>query len=82
VLPEVNAERFRLHSGALESSTTTGLNTVFPVLLTVIVHIAVPPDDTVWFAGAFVTEIEGPAETTVTSAVAFHWVRVYAGPGP
>jgi hypothetical protein len=35
------------------------------------VKFANPPDDTVWFAGSFVTEMAGAAGITVTRAEAF-----------
>jgi hypothetical protein len=67
---------FRLHEFSrtplIVSVNITGLNSVFPVFVAVIVHVAVPPEATVWVAGVFVTRISGAAGVTITCAEAFH----------
>jgi hypothetical protein len=79
---------FRLHSGTsiplgeTQSRTVTGDNTVFPVLETVIVHVAVPPEETVWFSGVFATRIAGARGTTVTLAEALYITCVPSGAYP
>jgi hypothetical protein len=78
---------FRLHAFSRTPFTVsmmaTGDSTVFPVLLTVIVNVAVPPDDTVCSFGVLSTRIAGSwAETPmIINAIrripaAYHFVRL------